>query len=158
MIHMLNAFIWYEYLLDLAGKIIIPLIIGYVTYIISRKQIANSGVTQFRQKWIDSLRDAISLFIAKAEVIATLDYEDEETYVEHFFELSQMQGKIELYLNPNEDDHIEIIALMEDIREIIHEENWTDKVEDKLNESIEELLDISRKVLRREWKKVIKGE
>lgn len=154
----LLAVVWYEYLLDLAGKIVIPLVIGYVTYGLSRRQIYNSGMMQSRQKWIDSVRDAISLFVAKAEVISMLDYEDDESYVQHFTELSQMQGKIQLYLNPNEADQLEVIELLDDVRELIHEENWTDKVEEDLSEAIDELLEVSRKVLKREWKKVLKGE
>ena len=157
MYNLLATVVWYEYLLDLAGKIIIPLIIGYVSYNIARRQIVNSGITQFRQKWIDNLRDAISLFIAKAEAISTLDYEDDEAYVEHFTELSQMQSKIELFLNPKEDDQDKIMELMEDIREIIHEENWTNDVEKELERSIEELLEVSRRVLRREWRRVKEG-
>ena len=87
-----------------------------------------------------------------------LDYEDDKSYVQHFTELSQMQGKIQLYLNPNEADQLEVIELLEDVRELIHKENWSDKVEEDLSAAIDDLLEVSRKVLRREWKKVLKGE
>jgi len=149
---------WYEYVLDLGGKILIPLTIGWVSYIIARRQIANSGVTQFRQKWIDNVRDAISIFIAKAEVISLLDFEEEEPYREQFKELSQMQHKIELFLNPNENDHNEIVKLMDEIRDIIHEEDLNDKLEDKLYDKIQELLDVSKRVLKREWNVVKMGK
>jgi len=65
-------------ILDILGKICIPLFIVLITFVIARKQIINTGVTQFRQKWIDNLRDAISLYIAKAEMISILDLDDEE--------------------------------------------------------------------------------
>lgn len=153
----LGAVQWHEYLLDLGGKVLIPLIIGWVSYKIARRQISNSGVTQFRQKWIDNVRDAISVFIAKAEVISMLDYDEDEAYFEHFKELSQMQHKIELFLNPQEEDHNEIVELLNDIREIIHEETIDEKLEDKMYDKIQKLLNVSKRVLKREWNVVKKG-
>jgi hypothetical protein len=50
-----------------------------VTYIVAKQNRWNTGVTQFRQRWIDNLRDAISLFIAKAEMIYMLDLDDDAT-------------------------------------------------------------------------------
>jgi len=126
-----------DYITDLLGKICIPLIIGYITYIIAKKQITSTGVTQFRQKWIDNLRDAISLYIAKAEMISMLDFDDDEKYFEHFKELSQMQYKIELMLNSSEKDHNEVIEYVGNIRDLIHDEEiHEDELDERLNELI----------------------
>lgn len=44
---------------DLLGKICIPLVIGFISYFIAKKNINATGITQFRQKWIDTLRESI---------------------------------------------------------------------------------------------------
>jgi len=147
-----------NYIFDLIGKICIPLIIGYVTFIIAKKQIVNAGVTQFRQKWIDNLRDSISIFIAKAEMISMLDFEDNEAYFIHFKELSQMQYKVELMLNASESDHKEISTFMWEIRDLIHDEDINEKdLEFALDDTTEKLVNASKRVLKREWGVVKKG-
>lgn len=55
------------------------------------------------------MREAISLFIAKAEMIAMLNLDDDENYFEHYKELSTT-NKIELMLNPDEKGHNKIIV------------------------------------------------
>lgn len=143
---------------NLISQILIPILVAVVTYIIAKKQITNAGVTQFRQNWIDNLRDAISLFIAKAEMISVLERDDDENYREHFKELSQMQHKVELLLNPNENDHQEIVDLLEGIRDTIHDDEMDDEtLDEKIDELIDKLLDVSKRVLKREWNVVKKG-
>lgn len=166
-------------LLDLMGKICIPLVIGYITYAVAKKNINAAGVTQFRQKWIDNLRESISLFITQAEMISILPFEEEvdedeidedeyeiieeptneDPYYAHFKELIQMQHKIELLLNPNEDDHNEIVNLLEEIRIWVHEQNVSEEVhEEKLEKLIKKLMDVTKRVLKREWSIVKKGK
>jgi hypothetical protein len=150
---------WNNQIVDLLGKICIPLIIGWITFVIAKRNIINTGVTQFRQQWIDNLRNSISVFIAKAEVISLMDFEEDEPYTEQFEELCQMQYKIELLLNPLEDNHNEIISLLESIREIIHDEKISDARMDKeLSRNIDDLLDITKTVLKEEWNIVKKGK
>lgn len=149
----------WSYVLDLLGKVCIPIIIGVITFIVAKKQITNAGVTQFRQKWIDNLRDAISIYIAKAEMISMLDFDDDKTYFEHFKELSQMQYKIELMLNSSESDHADIVEIIGEIRDIIHDEDINeDELENNLGELILELVEVSKRVLKREWSIVKKGK
>lgn len=144
---------------NLISQILIPVLVAIITYIIAKKQITNAGVTQFRQNWIDNLREAISAYIAKAEMISMLDYDDDENYFEHFKDLSRMQYKIELLLNPNEDDHKEVVNLISDIRDVIHEEDIEDdKLDKRIDDLIDRLLDVSKNVLKREWNVVKKGK
>ena len=145
-------------LADILSNICIPLIIGWITFIIAKRQIRGSGVTQFRQQWINDLRESISLFITKAELISMLDLDDDETYFDCFEELSQTQNKIELMLNPEEDDHNEVIAILDNMRELAHDEKLReDKLEARMNKEIEKLLAVSKRVLKREWNVVKKG-
>jgi len=130
----------------------ISVIAVIVTYIVAKQNRWNTGVTQFRQKWIDNLRDAISLFIAKAEMISMLDLDD-EAYYDHYEELSQMHTKVELLLNPIEDDHNELVEKMNEIRELIHDEitEDADEFENMVDNKVKELLIISKRVLKKEW-------
>jgi len=123
-----------------------------VTYVVAKQNRWNNGVTQFRQKWIDNLRDAISLFIAKAEMISMLELDD-EAYYDHYEELSQMHTKVELMLNPTETEHNVLVGKMDEIRELIHDETTEDfnKFEDLVDEKVKELLIISKAVLKKEW-------
>ena len=131
----------------------------FVTYIVAKQNRWNTGVTQFRQQWINNLRDAISLFIAKAELISMLDLDD-NAYYAHFEELSQMNSKIELLLNPTEDDHNELVDKMGEIRELIHSEITEDfeEFEDMVENNVQELLEISKRVLKKEWNVVKQGK
>ena len=131
-----------------------------ITYVIAKQNRWNTGLTQFRQKWIDELRNAISLFITKAEMIIMFDLDDNKNYFEHFKELSEMNNRVELLLNPTEDDHNEIIEKMNEIREIIHDETYEDHdvLTMDVDAKIEELLSITKRVLKKEWNVVKKGK
>ncbi|ESU28726.1 hypothetical protein FLJC2902T_13190 [Flavobacterium limnosediminis JC2902] len=133
-------------------SILIPIIIGFITYIIAKKQIINTGVTQFRQQWINSLRDTISVFISRAEY--TSIQENQEKIKEAFREIVEAEFKIELLLNPSEEDHNKLVEKMREIRDLIYfvPDN------DTLDIHIEELLAITKKVLKREWNVVKSGK
>jgi hypothetical protein len=144
-------------IITVVSSVLIPLIIGTVTFLIAKKQIINTGITQFRQRWIDELRNSISIYISKAEMIAMLEYDEEELYFEYFEELSQMHSKIELMLNPNEAEHNSLLGCISKIRDLIHKEGIkVEKLEKNLDKAIGQLLIISKTVLKKEWE-VVKG-
>jgi hypothetical protein len=167
---LLNSINWYE---SNSMPWIIALLIGVLTVItnlfisiytrktsitIAKQQITNSGLTQFRKQWIDNLTNSISLFVAKAEMISMLEFDDYENYDEHFQELSQMHYKIELLLNPLEEDHLELVCLIGQIRDIIHDEEMEDdKIENELDNLIAQLMKVAKTVLKREWNVVKNG-
>lgn len=131
----------------------IPIIIGLITFRIAKKQINNTGITQFRQQWINSLRDTLSRFISKAEYIFIT--EDDDKVDEAYREMVEAQYKIELLLNPEEADHNNVTNLLEKIRNIVFEEKID---EDTFDKNISQLLKESKKVLKREWIVVKKGK
>jgi peptidoglycan hydrolase CwlO-like protein len=133
------------------SSILIPIIIGFITYIIAKKQITNTGITQFRQQWINSLRDTLSNFISLAEY--TNVQQDQEKIKEAFKEITAAEFKIELLLNPLEEDHKKLTEKMREIRDLI----YYPQDNDTLDFHIAELLDISKKVLKREWNVVKTG-
>jgi predicted RNA-binding protein with EMAP domain len=139
--------------ISLIGTILIPIIIGFITYIIAKKQITNTGITQFRQQWINSLRDTLSLFIARVEY--TIIQEDNIKIKEAFHEMVEAKFKAEMLLNPNEDDHNALVKKMQEIRHMVYED---ESVENKIDDEVEKLLTISKRVLKREWNVVKKGK
>jgi hypothetical protein len=133
--------------LDFLDKSCIPIIIAVLSYYLAKRQLLSGNVLQFRQRWIDDLRNAISLFIAKAEMISMLDLNDDDAYFSHIMEFSQMQNKVELMLDLNKKDQQDISDIMNSIRENIHEDEIN---ETELNELINSLLETSRTVLNEE--------
>jgi H2-forming N5,N10-methylenetetrahydromethanopterin dehydrogenase-like enzyme len=134
------------------SSVLIPIIIGIITYSIAKKQIINTGVTQFRQQWINSLRDTISIFISRAEY--TIIEENQEKIKDAFRDIVEAEFKIELLLNPLENDHNKLVAKTREIRDLI----YIDRENESLDRHIDELLDITKKVLKREWIVVKKGK
>lgn len=133
------------------------------TYLASKRNNWNAGVTQFRQQWINNLRDALSLFIAKAETISMTDYHDDNLYFAHFTELSQSYNKVILLLNPNDPDYQAVLKQMDEIRQLIHseeEEKFENDAEFQIyfDNQIAGLLKVSQIVLKREWNVIKKGK
>jgi len=132
---------------------LIPLIVAVITFRLSMRQITNAGVIQARQLWINALRDTLSTFISRAEFIVIT--EDGNKKDEAYQIMVESQYKIELLLNPLEEDHNNINLLLEEIRNIIFE----DVIDEGLFDArISELLNHSKRVLKREWNVVKKGK
>jgi hypothetical protein len=92
-------------------------------------------------------------------MISMTDFDDDESYFESFKELSYSQHKIELMLNPKEDDHNDIVDSIDDIRDIVHDEKIDeDKMNEILDEKIEYLMKVSKRVFKREWERVKNGK
>ncbi len=139
-------------IITIFSSILIPVIIGFITYIIAKKQIANTGITQFRQQWISSLRDTLSVFISRAEY--THVQQDQNEIKRTFRELVEAEFKIELLLNPLEDDHNKLVEKLREIRDLV----YFFPNDETLDNNIDELLQISKKVLKREWNVVKTGK
>lgn len=143
---------------QLIGTIIIPIIIGYITYLIAKKQITNAGVTQFRQQWIDNLRTAISDYISKAEFLLLeikTNKRNEQQLIDIYQELLRLRYKIDLMLNQKEEDHKKIVAFLVSIRNGIYD----DKVSIiDLQTNISQLNEFAKTVLKQEWNVVKSGK
>jgi len=114
-------------LLDLLGKLCIPLVIAFVSYLLAKRQLNSSNVNQFRQRWMEDFRSTVSLFIAKAETVSIIDLDDSESYMKHFQEFVQTQMKIELLLNYEDDDHSKFVKKLNELRGIIHKKTVNNK-------------------------------
>ena len=102
-------------------------------------------ITNNRQEWVNSLRDEITSFLAvvastsPSQSIPDIPSDDMKKLWIHSY-------KIELLINPKEDDHKELVRL---IREEIS--NLTTSSDSTL---ISEIILLSQKILKREWDRV----
>ncbi|MFN8231155.1 MAG: hypothetical protein U0V03_09575 [Bacteroidia bacterium] len=143
---------------QLIGTIIIPILVSFLTYFIAKKQITNAGVTQFRQQWIDNLRNCISEYISKAEFLLLeikINNKNEQSLVDIYQDLIKLRYKIDLMLNPNEDDHKKIIEYLKNIRNGIYDNNVT---AENIQTEIAQLNEFTKTVLKKEWNVVKSGK
>lgn len=143
---------------SLFGTILIPILVSLITYLIAKKQITNAGVTQFRQQWIDNLRNSISDYISKAEFLLLeikTNQRNDHNLIVIYQELLKLRYKIDLMLNPSEDDHKKIIDFLVKIRNGIYDTNVTVSA---LQTEISQLNEFTKKVLKKEWNVVKSGK
>ena len=146
---------WISALTALAAVILSPVVSIYVV----KKQINATVVSMNRQKWIDDLRDQLS------ELISLLNYinvafhshlSNKENFMEKLERVKFIQTKIMLLINPIEEDHVKLTSLISSaIEEII--KGKKEELPNKLHEYIKALVELSQKVLKREWERVKKG-
>lgn len=144
----LKAMPFQTYLVELLRYLLIPLVIAIVSYFLARRQLNGSNVNLFRQKWMDDLRNSVSLFISKAELISIVDLDDGETYFKHYQELTQMQAKVELLLDAEDEQHKKLVKKMVELREIIHENKIKEK---KMQQCLDDVLALTKVALNKEW-------
>lgn len=110
-------------------------------------------VSEFRQKWIDALREDAATLITHTLAIHAAHPGDEVD--ESFNQVYQTTARIRLRLNPKEDNSVAVIATMNAMRDANHTENLEFKV---LNQRVDDFTNAIQKVLKEEWKRVKFGE
>ena len=127
-----------------------------VSFKIAKRQISASTVTTSRRRWINDLRDAIADFNAKASMIYSLarNHHADEHSIPRIEELVQLNYKIELLINPSEEDHAKIVKIVDHITASLR----ANEIGDELDGNKKELISLAQKVLKREWERVKKGE
>ena len=148
------------------GAIAAAIVVGGISFIISVLA-KDQKTSEFRQEWIDGLRndiaELISLFFVisdivrieigvgktKEEIIAHLTEKDE-----HFCKLEMVYARIKLRINPHE--HIKLLSALSAIKGYFGSNQILDsKVAESL---VDELVKESQMILKREWKRVKRGE
>lgn len=121
-------------------------------------------IAPMRQKWIDNLRDRVADIISTAhwyyvsgmdEVVSLAedeDWERESQQVDR--KLIFLLNQVELMLNPNEKDHIDLIAAL---REVVHAAHRSGSAPPSIADAVEKANTICKQVLKREWE-VVKRE
>jgi hypothetical protein len=104
-------------------------------------------ITNNRQEWINSLRDELTLFLA--EIASTSPSQSSKDLpAEDMKNLWIHSYKIELLINPKEDDHKELVSLIRQEITNLHTSAETT--------SISKIISKSQEILKREWE-IVKG-
>lgn len=153
-----------------AGAVLAALItssISFVNLVISKDQ----KTSDFRQSWIDALRDDLSKMIGHIfNISAVVDYyiwkykDDKDKAMEEVVKVagpnialvSELYHRIILRLNPKDDkDLVEAVTALYDMLSVIETNMIKQEEIDKTSARITEL---SHKLLKKEWKRVKRGE
>jgi hypothetical protein len=133
-------------LVSLLTAIIAPAVAVYV----ARRQIRATVVSASRQKWIDSLRDALAEMMAIHMVAYhSKTLSDPDTSRKVF----NIQNKILLLTNPAESNHVELNQI---IQKMIDTGPNTKNA--NVWEIQREMIDVSRRILKTEWGRVRRGD
>jgi hypothetical protein len=130
------------------------LVSPFVTLSVAKRQIRAQTISGNRQAWINSLRDDLAEFLS---LVFSLRLKGIPS--ERFLELAQrlrlVQSRIKLRLNPSEQDHVSLIALVERAVVLAIRANDTDA--SAAAKASDEIVDLSQSVLKREWERVKAG-
>ena len=148
---------------EIAGTIIaafIAAVISLLGLLISKE----NKVSEFRQAWIDALREEIAAVITHAHAIhggyqAKFPDNPEiwRNMREDFVKMNEAWAKIKLRLNPDEARSKAILEALQKHEGIFLENNVPPEFS-KLGEADRELLKSTQVVLKEEWEKVKRGE
>jgi len=137
-------------LVSLAAVVIGP----FVTLKISKRQI----VSPIRQKWIDELREVVSEYLSECEKLLVLGKDgmlNTEAIDEQLFtRLLYLEQKLKLMLNPQENDHNELLEIIQNLaHDIHHGQNDPTIFGDRMRDATK----ATQIILKQEWNRVKHG-
>lgn len=142
---------------------VIAAAISFVNMTMSKEQ----KTSEFRQAWIDALRDDIAAFLSSARIFARAHEEhsndsslfSDEKIREVRHEASERLYKIRLRLNLNEKEHLQLMDLLQ---QAIDEQNKNIATSLRDSKNVFDVLELvanhSAALLKAEWKRVKRGE
>ena len=128
------------------GSLFAAIVAALLSFLALQKT-GRSKIAEFRRIWIEELRSDIS------EVLTYCLNNHADQTVEEKISLWEATFRIELRLNPLEDDHKELLRLID----ILNTERVTVDLENRekvLKPYYGKIMDQSRKILRTEWKRL----
>lgn len=147
------------------GAIVAALVAGFfsvLSLIVSKEQ----KISEFRQQWIDSLRQELSDHMAAVVSLSSMRELQSDTDTEFVKETGNIQERvtatytsIKLRVNPDDSDqkikslNREVLRLLDEGRTLYNDKKWK---EARVN--CNELTEASIPMLKEEWKRVKRGE
>ncbi|MEN9906958.1 MAG: hypothetical protein RLZZ540_99 [Bacteroidota bacterium] len=133
---------------------ILTLFISFWTTKINSKNallnINKTVLSENRQQWINNLRETVSEYIALHSLLEK-ETSDPITDIEHMKNLSLLQTKVILMLNPNEEDSLNLTVEMSKISK-----PKSQRPEINSSEVKAKILVLTQKILKTEWERVKK--
>ncbi len=136
---------------DAIGAALIAGLISVVGLMITNQ----SKVSEFRQKWINELRDDIASVITHGFAIYEWDGKDHKALNKAFSGMHRVTARISLRLNPQEKETTLLLSKMNDMRKVLHTEGA--EFED-VNLAAQQLTQAGQTILKKEWTRVKRGE
>lgn len=107
-------------------------------------------ISPMRQQWINTLRDNTAELLSQASL---LHLRDESPSSAERMELAAREAKLELLINPKEEDHRSLLAAVRYVVNSIGAENRAD-----FHEGHRKAVEIAQGVLKKEWEVTKRGE
>lgn len=118
-----------------------------VSWKIAKRQIAAS-FAPMKQAWINNLRDLLAQLTSDALHYYASGFEDRT--VTEYRDIGLLESKVQLMLNPQEEEHKRLEGLIRKMIAAIHH----DKKKDDFPELHDRVVELSREILRKEWDRV----
>jgi len=147
---------------DIAIGAIVAATIGALITLVGLIVSKESKVSEFRQAWIDALRDELSSYLTNlsavedAQALTFKDPNERFTTLQPYYgSLNEAYYKIAFRLNPEEDLSIALKACMVSLSTEVHHLRRDDGLVERLKV---EYINTTNELLKAEWKIVKKGE
>lgn len=148
-----------ELIIPAIAALVVGLVAGVVSLVVSILA-KDQKTSEFRQSWIDGLRNDVSQLVAiyevvtfTAEIVRERTQSEIEAYVlsqqKDFLELAMLSSRIQLRLNV--DEHQELIALL---KSAVH----PSAVDSDSDVHVNGIVAATQTILKTEWERVKRGE
>jgi hypothetical protein len=130
-----------------------------VSYLSARQGIRATVVSSNRQVWINSLRDTIAEYLAKAMMARTLnalEYAGDSS-LPRVEEILRLNTRIELLINPKEKDHAQLARQVSQMTDALNSQNPKNQAFD-VDSCRKQIVELSQLILKREWDRVKAGD
>jgi len=157
-----------------AGAAIVAALVAGAFSFVNLTLTKEQKISEFRQTWIDALREDLATFFATARAFARATQElhafgkgskdgapmafTEDKISDLRYQIAETRYRIQLRLNPKEAEHIELLRLMQSAVDRQQEMIAGAADTTKILESIETAAGYAPQVLKTEWERVKKGE
>ncbi|WP_018897708.1 hypothetical protein [Rhizobium sp. 2MFCol3.1] len=148
----------------LVSSVVAPMI----TMRMGRAQIRASVISNNRQRWIETLRDLIAAFCAQVTTAAPmrrtlLDANGgilvtDPDILNRLQEIMKTFTMIRLMTNPLEADHQELITVLTKTMTTLRTAPLDEDLDPSVRQAVEEVVQKSQVILKREWSRVKAGE
>lgn len=130
-----------------------PLISIFITKktLYTNSKIASKNlISPIRQQWINDLRNTIVEITAKSSHYAVAGTEDRKD--SEYYRITELEHKIMLLINPKESDHSKLVKLIKEMRTDLYTIGVLSEID--FWEKHQAIIELSQKILKREWERV----